>query len=417
MAEVTEADHLYKTRYAKKLVELVGEQDKLQRMIPFSKGELVGDSFKQAVDLEYEHGYTMGGNDTGPTLRASISADGEQATVTPSQIIGRKKVGYRDLYRTNGAGEKAFTAMTVKKFKDLNLGHRRNKEISLLHGQSTKGLGVVGAAISGQVITINPSYWAPGLWMGSINQVIDVYQSDGSTLRRGDLVVSAVDEEAKTITVVGTGTGITTGDIIYRDTANASGTFKEAIGLRTALAVTSGSIFGITVTAHPLFKPSTYDFAGPISVGKLLKMAGKGHIKGLSGRAVGLISTRAFEVLNEQMVAARSFDSSYDSRKALNGVESIQLKYQGGTLDIVTHSMMFESEVCIFPFEEDMDPEDRATKRIGSVDLSNELPDADGRIFLHNTDAATKEIRSYSDEALFINALGRCVLGTGITYS
>lgn len=416
MPEVTDADHLFKVRYAKKLGTLLRDEDKMQRMFPFSKAELVGSKLVQAIDLEYEHGYTLAGNDAAPTLRAAISNDGEQAEVTPSQIIGRKKVGYRDLYRTDGAGEKAFSSLNEKRFRDLALGARRNAEISLLHGQSTKGIGVVGAAVSGQVITISDATWAPGIWQGARNMVIDVYQSDGATLRQGDLVVTDVDEELHKVTVTGTVTGITTGDIIYRDTGNIDGTFKECMGLFKIGTMTSGTPFGINVANHPLFKPNTFSVNGPLSMGKLLKMAGKSFIKGMTGTAVALIPSRGFEYLNEQISGARSFDASYKPREAINGVEAIEYHYQGGKLMVVSHPMVFEGECAVFPYQEDVDVSERPLRRIGSVDLTFELPENGGKIILHNTDAASHEIRCFTDMALFSDRLGHVTVGTGITY-
>lgn len=420
-SEYSDADFLFKDKYAKALTSVLTEHDKLQKIWPYVKSQEVGGQFIEAVDLEFEHGYTFGGNQKTPTLRGSISAEGDQAKITPSQIIGQKATGYRDLFRSEGAGEKAFTAMAEKQFKDLALGMRRNIEISMLHGNSAYGIGVV-ASLSTQDIHINPDYFAPGLWMGAINSVVDVYQSDRTTLRRGGLVVTAVNMDSLTdpyITVTGTTTGIVSTDIIYRDTAvlgDSAGVNQECLGLIPMFAATT--IHDITVAAHPLWKPNSHAVTGPLTSAALIKASYKSAVKGARTGVLAIVPSRGFETLNEQVMATRRTDASYGPNKFVNGVEALEFHSQVGRIVVVPHDFMFQSQAVIVPLDQDVDAEKKSIRRIGSSDMTFERPKPNsGRIFLESSTVAGYEIRNYTDQALFNTKPGHCTLLTGLTYS
>lgn len=420
MSEFADADFLFKDRYGG-LTSVLTEHDKLQKMWPYVTGQEVGGQFVEAVDLEYEHGYTLGGNQRTPTLRGSISAEGDNAKITPSQIIGQKAVGYRDLFRTNGAGQKAFTSMADKQFTDLALGMRRNIEISCLHGNSAYGLGVV-ASLDSQNIHINPAYFAPGIWMGAINSVIDVYQSDRETIQRGALTVTGVNMDDLSdpyITVTGTTTGIVAGHIIYRDTAvlgDSSGANQEALGLIPMFAATA--IHDITVAAHPLWKPNTHAVSGPLTSAALIKAAYKSAVKGARSGVCAIVPSRGFESLNEQVMATRRSDASYGPNKHVNGVEALEFHSQVGRIVVVPHDMMFQSMAALVPLDQGVDAEKKSIRRIGSADMTFERPKPNnGRIFLESATVAGYEIRNYTDQAPFFTKPGHCTLLTGLTYS
>lgn len=183
------------------------------------------------------------------------------------------------------------------------------------------------------------------------------------------------------------------------------------------LQTVTGTLLGVNVAQHPLFKPNVYNFntTKPTLKG-FLNAAAKTVIKGYSGDLVALIPVALFEVLNESISALREYDTSYKPQQALNGVEAIQYRYQGGKIFLVPHLMMMQGDIAFLPLEENVDVEDRAIVRRGSVDLSFELPDEDGKIFLQVADTAAKEIRSYSDQGLSYRKPGWCAHGKNASY-
>jgi hypothetical protein len=423
VTDIASYDNLLKEKFGAQ-VNLLPATDKLQKMIPFSKGNKVGKLYEENVDLEFEHGFTFTGNQAAPTLRGGQTAENENAQITPSGIVGQKVVGYRDFFRSEGAGENAFADAAKKRVTDLTRGTRRNIEISMLHGQSPNGIGVV-SSLSGQKIYITAATWAPGIWAGAKNMPITVYQSNLTTLRAGSLNVSAVDPDdspSPSVTVVGTTTGIVAGDVIFRDTAilgTSGGVFQEMVGIAKALRNTGTiwNIDGSAATGHMLWRPNTYAVNGRLTMGHILKATSKAVPKGLTNGCIVLIPTRAYEAMNEDQSALRVYDNSYAKEKLVNGVQALSFVGQAGEVTVVPHIYMMEGESFILPFEADMDPEDRGVKRIGSTDVAFGLPGDANSIVRHKDNQAAVEIRNFTDQALFINCLGRCTVMTGLAYT
>lgn len=424
MASTQDYSSLFKDQYGSGPIDLLPKADKFQKLVPFVKSAVVGGQFIENVDLEFEHGFTLGGNQVAPTLVGSIAGENEQAKITPSQIIGQKSVGYRDIVRTDGGGKRSFSPVAHKRILDVTKGMRRNIEISIMHGQSVDGIGVV-ASLSSQTITLQAAKTAPGIWAGSRNMVIDVMQGASTTPRQSGLTVSAVDftnPDAVTLTLVGTVTGITNGDVIYRKNAFASAAWQECFGVKAVLQAT-GTYFNINPATHVLWQPNTYSVNGRLTFRDILAAVDLGVTKGLDSDVLAVIPTRAYSRLVDDVNSMIIKDSSYDPKKATVGVEGVEVHGQTGKITIVPHIYMMQGEFWVLPYETDskVDPADRPMKRIGSTDITFGMPGAQGGtgtddIFVQSATTAAVEVRNYTDQCLFINKPGWCTIGTGITY-
>ncbi len=422
MANVQDYSTLFKQVYGDGPVNLLPSTDKCQKLFPFAKGQMVGDSFVENLDLEFEHGFTFAGNAVAPALVAAIAAENLKAQITPSQIIGRKVVGYRDITRTDGAGKKAFASAVTKRITDLMRGTRRTIELSAMHGQSPNGIGIV-QAVAGQVITITQDTWSPGIWAGSRNMTIDSFLPNLSTPHDAGMVVASSnpDPGVATVTVTGLVTTVA-GDVLFRGGANVAGVFGEMAGLATILRNT-GVLFLIDATLHNLWAANTFAVGGRLTMRSILQGNDLAVNKGLDGDVVSLIPVRAYTPLNDDINSLRAVDESYNAKEGVYGVESIAFHGQTGKIIVVPHLYMMQGEYWNLPVDSEAAPEDKPIKRIGSTDVTFGTPISkegsgmeSGDIFLQVPNTGAVEIRNFTDQCIFIQKPGYCCLGTGILY-
>lgn len=394
------------------------EDNTLQRLFPFLPASIVSDYYEEPVELNFEQGYTRAGNLNDVTLRPAISQEAGRAKIRPSQILGRKRISYRDEWRQSEAGYASFISENEYRVKALARGGRRNIEADLLHGQSQTGWGVItniGATVSGVTpLTISAATFAVGLYAGSNNQTMNVFDPTLATLRTADLAITQFDPDARIVYVTGTVGSIQVNDVIFPDlqttTSPLSGTpaLNQQIGLMTAASYTSGTIYNIDVGANYLYRPSQFDCAsGPLKMLKILKGAAKGITKGVTGDLMLLIAPEHFEPLNDDLAALRQFDTSYKETIGTTGVSAIKYRYQSGTIMIAVHNYMKPSEAVMFPYEsETVKGKDRACGRIGSSDLTFQSKGSGEQIFFDLQDNAAREMRVFSDQAIFPRKLG-----------
>src|SRR5690606_36099391 len=127
------------------------------------------------------------------------------------------------------------------------------------------GLGVADSSVNTDtthtVITMTAASWAPGIWAGSENAVIQVYKSaDNALVSSGAdsyFTINSVSYANKTLTVSGTTTGIDALDTALASTATgyihwkgAKG--KEPVGLDKIIS-NSGELFGIDAAVYALW--------------------------------------------------------------------------------------------------------------------------------------------------------------------
>jgi hypothetical protein len=159
-----------------------------------------------------------------------------------------------------------------------------------------------------------------------------------------------------------------------------------------------------------LWKGNTYSAgSAALTMDKLLSSLVVPMGKGLREDAVVLVSHATFVNLNSDEAALRMFDSSYKPEKAERGNKKISYFYQGGKLDIVSHSMIKEGESFVLPLNQ--------IKRVGASDLTFSIPGRGGEMFDLLEDKTGYQFRIYADQAIFLKRPGICQKITLITNS
>jgi hypothetical protein len=265
----------------------------------------------------------------------------------------------------------------------------------LLHGQSATGIGKV-SSVSTNTLTLTDKTWAVGIWSGAEGMPIDVY--NGSTLR-GSAVVSSVDFDNKTVTLVSAPVGTAADDILYYKGAYGN----EFAGIDKIIRNT-GSLFNIDAATYTLWKGNVLGNSGTgrdISFTLLEQAITKGVAKGLFNQdVICLLNPEHWDVLLVDLAGKRRYDSSYDAKKLTHGGRAIEFYGQSGMVKIVPSIFVKLGSVYIFPPEECI--------RIGSQDVTFNQPGYESEQFFRLlSDANGYELRCYTDQALFCACPGK----------
>lgn len=391
-------DGLYKSVYGEEgPVQLLPDMAILQSMVKFNPAQRTGKSYEVPVVVSSAQGFSYGLADETITLKTEVAATLKNVTVKGAQIVGQASLNYDAASRSVGS-KQAFMDSAHLVVKDLFEAHGRKLEASLLYG--SVGIGTV-ASLSSQDIVLTAASFADGLWIGSEGAIIDVYQSNKTDLRAGDLTVTAVNPATYTITVSGTTTGIVSTDVVFVDGSLG----KECYGL-DAIASNTGSMFGVDAAAYSLWKSSAYAAGGAaLTMAKVLSGAALAIARGgLARDAVLLCHPSSWNNLNSDQAGLRQYGD--EKSGAVNGFEKITYRGPNGKIEVVAHPMVKRGEAFLF------DP--KTLKRVGSQDISSQTPGKSDEIFLHSQTLSAYILRTYSNQAIVCEKPAQIVKYTGI---
>lgn len=400
---VGQLNGFFKELYADKLKDLIPEGLKIINAIGFiSKEKQGGNMFHQPVILGMEHGVTFAASDEDAfNLLPAIAGQIKDAQVRGNPMVMRSILGYAAASRAMKGGQQAFMEATKYLVSNMLRSASKKLEIQMLYGQ--KGYATVKTNAASSTIAITDAEWAPGIWAGAEGMPIDIYDVTGATLR-GSFVVSAVDMDAKTITL---STSPVTAGVLATDVIYHKGAFgNEFAGIHKILETTSGTLFNINVGQFNLFKGNSYAVSGPLSFTKLTKAAARPVEKGLDSKLTVYVNPRGWADLLNDQAALRKYDSSYSPIKTENGSKAIVFHSQNGDLEIVPSIYVKEGYAYGLALEEWL--------RVGSSDITFKRPGQGEDFFRDLENSAGYEMRLYTDQAVFCMAPGKNVLLTGI---
>jgi hypothetical protein len=408
---------LFKEVYADKMKELIPDMVKLLNMIKFmSKDKQPGNLYHQPVVLGLEHGITFAASDDDAfALLPAIAGAIKDAQVKGSPAVLRSILGYSAASRAAQGGAQAFMDATKFVVGNMLRSMAKKIEIEMLYGQMGyavigQNTAVPGGYVSGNVLPILNSEWAPGIWAGSENMPLEI-RSNGGTLK-GYCNVVSVQMDNRTVTVdaapagITTGSGIlpTTGDVIWHKGAYNN----EFIGIHRIIQQTGLTfLFNIDTSTYNLFKGNQYDAqSGALSFAKLNQAVARSVEKGLEGKVTCLVNPRGWANMLSDQAALRKYDGSYSKKKLENGSEALTFFSQNGEIEIIPSIYVKEGYAYMLSMED--------FARVGSTDITFKRPGADGNFFRDLENASGYELRCYTDQAVFCAAPGKQTLITAI---
>lgn len=415
-------DGLFKVVYGEGPINAIPEVAILQAKVKFKQTERIGKSYNFPVILSSEAGVTYLAAGAGvSTLNDAIAAQLKEASVDANQIIIRGQMDYEAAAKAV-ASKAAFKNASELLVENLMETGARRLEMAFIYGQSATGLGTAdssaNASATSTVVTMLAAGWAPGIWAGTENALINFYKvSDDSLVSSGAdaiFTITAVNFTDRKLTVTGTATGIGALDTAlgagdcYIHWKGAKGV--EPVGL-DKIITNSGSLFGISAATYSLWSGSSYGFgSAAATTAKLLNMAGQAVSKGgLMEEADILLSPKTFTNLSGTMTDLRRQNGGAKETEGIAGFETIVLMGPNGKLNLVPHPMIKEGECFLAPM--------KRVKRIGSQEFSFETPGRKGELFLHIPDKNAYELRLYGAQAIIVETPAKCVKGTAIVNS
>jgi hypothetical protein len=384
--------------------------DGITQLVP-SSNELVGKRLKFKKDLEpgkkavfdvqlsHEHGFTVGQGEL--TLNAAVAQTSAKAEVDGFQIILRSRVAY-DLISRAKSSKAAFARFNDSKFIPTAESFRKREELYGIYGRD--GLGVV-QGVAGQVITITPASWAPTLWLGLEDAVLECFSSKAAsaTQRNGDIVVASVNTATREITVTGTIAAVTANDHLWFKGDRTSSAHNAPVGLMT-IARNVGSLYGISAATYSLWASTAYNVGtSTLTLAKVLEAAARAADKGCDEKLTCLVPVSCFQNLVSDQAALRSYDASYSEDKSKAGSRKLSFYGATGEIEIVPYMFMKQGEFLMFP--------ERYTYLIGSSEMTTQVGQG-GDIYFDLEATSSKEMRFFAEWTVFCERPGWIVYGT-----
>lgn len=391
----------FKEIYSDHLKDLMPNQVKLCKMIPFSRpAEKLGLQYNQPVVLSTEHGVTYGGTEGDAfSYESPINGVTKNATVKGAEMVLRGQVSLAAISRS-GSDAASFGRATKHVVKNLINSSFKKHETQCFYGGT--GLGVVESVSTTEVV-IAISEYAAGIWAGGENMRLNIKVQDTAADRMADVKVVSVDIENRKLVLAAdaAAAGVVADDVIYEFGAYS----KEFVGIHKMLTEKVNPIFGIPTDQYSLWSGNVSDAAGALTFAKISKAIAASVSKGLEGKLTLFINPKAWSDLLTEQTAQRTFHEGGMSEYS-NGAESIKFHSQNGLIEIVASTFVKEGyayglDLAVF-------------SRIGSSDVSFEVPGKPGQYVERLESANAIQLLTYSDVALFCEALGVNIVLTGI---
>lgn len=422
MANVTtpaQLTGLFKEVYADDLENLVPEQAKVMRLVPFVPSDKeTGNLYHQPVIVTQEQGVTYAGPEDGAfDLLDPVAMNTQDAQVQGSQVLLRSALSYNAAAKASNS-KKAFVKATELIVENMMESIVKRLEISFLYG--TKGIGAtVAAGVTADsstltTLTFDVAQWAGGIWAGLENAQVNFYLTSDLTTEVSSgadaiFTIVAIDPILYKVQVQGTTGGSTA--LVTAAAASLTPFFNGSFGNEMsglyAIFTNTGTLFNIDASDYNLWRSNAVALSGSLTQGKINNLIALACARGLDEDVVCLVSPTCWAGLQADQAALRMYDQSYSGKKAENGSENICYYSQNGKIEVISHSYVKNSNCFIFP--------PKRCKRIGAQDVSFKTPGMGEDIFLQLTNKAGFELRTYTDQAIFVEAPARCVLGYGFS--
>jgi hypothetical protein len=347
---------LFRQKYSKEVKTLIPDFGILQKRIPFSQAEMLGDFYHLPVVVADEHGFTYGGSSAANyALNNSIAMQLQDAQVTSSELTLTSQASYGAVSRSAKKGDTSVEQLVDLLMERMKASTAKRVEIALLYGQSATGIGSIASKTgtsTSRVLTLSNATFAAGIWAGMENCQLDVYAPAGTAPINtiAPLVVTAVNVGLRTISVTGNATDLTNVDtaiagsganlFFYGAGATVTSSGAEMIGL-DAILVNTGTQFNINAATYNLWAAQSYDCgSAELSMAKVLAGLALPVARGLLQDIQIFVAPDSWANLNSDMGSQRMFDESYDPKKAEKGVNSIVYHGQNGKIEIIAHPMV-----------------------------------------------------------------------------
>ena len=381
--------------------------------VPFRGGDKrPGESFNAAITLVFENGFTyLAPGAPIQTLQPAAVGETKRAAVDGFQVILRSQVDYETIAKASTAGPRAFVQSTKHIVTNMANSFRKRQEIEAIYGQAD--LGVVQSVPAADTIQITAASWAPGIWAGAEQAVVDILNTGLTAVDDAAITVLSVDFTLRRIQFTNPlAVAVGAGDRIFWVGAVITPfpTHQSAIGIHEILAQTTGTLFNIDVAAFTLWRANETDAGGSAldmdhiqeAVARIVEKGGG------EGRLCLYVSTATWVDLIGDLAALRRFQRGDGNARYEAGAEAITFWTQSGPVEIKP-SIFIKGG---FAYLLDLG----AWSRIGAQDFAFGDP-AERQVFHRLEEKNGYDARAYANQSVFCDAVGHNTLITNIVNS
>ena len=381
--------------------------------IPFRGGDKrPGESFNAAITLVFENGFTyLAPAAPIQTLQPAAVGETKRASVDGFQVILRSQVDYETIAKASTAGPRAFVQSTKHIVTNMANSFRKRQEIETLYGQAD--LGVVQSIPAADTIQITAESWAPGIWAGAEQAVVDILNAGLTAIDDATITVLTVDFTLRRIQFTAALAGaVGAGDRVFWVGAVIAPlpTHQSAIGIHQILSLTTGTLFNIDVAAFTLWRANSVDAGGSAldmdhiqeAVARIVEKGGG------EGRLCLYVSTATWVDLIGDLAALRRFQRADGNARYEAGAEAITFWTQSGPVEIKPSIFVKGG----FAYLLDLG----AWTRIGAQDFAFGDP-AERQVFHRLEEKNGYDARAYANQSVFCDAVGHNTIITNIVNS
>lgn len=417
---------IFKRVYGQLNDNILPKNQPLQKALPYTEKQRVGESYTEGVVLTNEVGITMSSSADLFEINPAISGVVKQATVQPYVMVMPSVLPWAMASRSVG-DDKSFFEETKFLIKNNLRSHARFREITYLYGQSPALLGYVsyatatyrgvsfttgtgtltqsdgstvvftnGVNTTTKNILLAPGQFASGFFVSMENVRILQVDSTSTVVASGKLVSVANDLGFITVDFTPVAaTSATSHRICFEGMQNA----QDTPGVHKILSGT-GNLFGINSNQYSLWRANLNNFAGTkFTFEKFNRaVANLTNVSALEGELVTYLNPRSWATLTSDAAALRTYDSSYKSNELEVGTESIVFHSANGRSTFVAHRCVKEGDAFSLYLP--------SWSISGSAQVSFKVPGSPKAEDLISTlpNQAGWSIRSFSDTYIFCNA-------------
>lgn len=264
------------------------------------------------------------------------------------------------------------------------------------------------------IVQLTADSWAAGIWnnMGSgggtgSGALVDVYQSNGTTLRIADVVVDGVVDPAQCrVQMYGAGAvAVTAGDRIVpkgwlaNSSAGVEGILKN-----------TGTFANISAGINPFWRARQVNVGGALTSANFVSYCSKLMPNGGTGSLTAFINPVVFADIVAGTINNTRWingDGGGENKVKRQGADVLQFMTATGVVTLKRHEYMKQGQCWIL-----MDDE---AVRVGASDITFRGANGNEGFFLELTDKAGSEIRAISQQAALLQCPYHNLILTGIT--
>lgn len=423
MASVPSVNGMFKQRYGRWIDPLPDEHTLADfgDFIPSENRPGLGYNFPVLTGLEL--GQTANVDGSAFSLNPAVDSTVLNANLDGATILLQSVVSYDTIYKSlNGTGNgnqgPAYKTALDQTVQAMLQGAALYRELALAYGPGTStavasNIGVVGGSVSGanlgatQVVYLTEASWIPGLWIiatGSNGMKVDIYQTDGTTLRETNVNVDARPSTTQTrlqLTKAASAATVAANDKIVP----LGWRTKSCFGLE-AIYNNTGTIFNINAATVAPWRCMTFSAGGAMSRAKIMAMAAAVSINGVKNGGKLFVCAPTFADLAEEANALQRYTANTDKVKR-QGASQLIYETAAGQVEVVVYQYAKQGQAMFISNDN--------FRRVGSTDLTmRPIGGGAEAFFTHLTGNAGAQMKIFSNQAPVFEMPYRNFLITGI---